>query len=40
MTSLAIASSQCSGGGFGDSLVLFAASAADADGTYYLAGAL
>lgn len=31
-------SSKGSGSGFGDSLVLFAAPAADADGAYYLAG--
>jgi hypothetical protein len=34
------ASSKGSGSGFGDSLVLFAAPAADADGAYYLAGPL
>jgi hypothetical protein len=32
--------SKGSGSGFGDSLVLFAAPAADADGAYYLAGTL
>src|ERR1700761_1963791 len=32
--------SRGSGSGLGDSLVLFPAPAADADGTYYLAGAL
>jgi hypothetical protein len=37
---LAGALSKGSGSGFGDSLVLFAAPAADADGAYYLAGTL
>ena len=32
--------SKGSGSGFGDSLVLFTAPAADADGAYYLAGTL
>lgn len=37
-SAVAHALSKGSGGGFGDSLVLFAAPAADADGAYYPAG--